>query len=223
MAQCYLLYVSREKCYVGGMKKTLVTLAAFTLGITGIAAPSQAAPAPVSFTLNFVGVPCEGCTVTWQNGVDVDDQGGGPQETIKNGSVTFTSDQGSMAPGSFSINNPKFGFIDAATIIVMRYKGKAVGSQVTRKKAVAAKRASSCWVGYNPVSNGGTDSPTENSMTIRLSTVKDKDMSGKTTKSILSWARPTATVKGQLMEKPSSKFLSASKGRILVNGDLACG
>ena len=102
-------------------------------------------------------------------------------------------------------------------------KGKAVGSQVTRKKAVAAKRASSCWVGYNPVSNGGTDSPTENSMTIRLSTVKDKDMSGKTTKSILSWARPMATVKGQLMEKPSSKFLSASKGRILVNGDLACG
>ena len=202
------LYILPGKGYVKNMKKLVVASAAFTLGLTGIVAPSQAAPAPVSFTLNFVGVSCEGCTV---NG-----------ETIKNGSVTFTSDTGSIPPGSFNINNPKFGDIDAATIIVMRYKGKAVGSKVTRKKAVAAKRASSCWAGYNPVSNGGTDSPTENSMTIRLSTVKDKDMSGKATKSIVSWAKPTASVKGQLMEKPSSKFLRADKGRILINGDLAC-
>jgi len=191
------------------MNKLLVASAAFTLGLTGIVAPSQAAPAPVSFTLNFVGVSCEGCTV---NG-----------EKIKNGSVTFTSDTGSIPPGVFMISNPKFGFMDANTVIVMQYKGKAVGSKMSRKEAVAAKRASSCWVGFNPVSNGGTDSPTENSMTIRLSTVKDKDMSGKTTKSILSWAKPTATVKGQLMEKPSSKFLPADKGRIMINGDLACG
>ena len=132
------------------------------------------------------------------------------------------SDKGSMAPGYFIIDDPKFGFMDTATVIVMRYNGTAVGSKVTRKEAVAAKRASSCWVGYNPVSNGGTDSPTENSMTIRLSIVKDK-FAGKATKTILSWAQPTVSVKGQLMEKPSSKFLSANKGRILVNGDLACG
>jgi hypothetical protein len=45
------------------MKKLLVTLAAFMLGLTGVVSPSQAAPAPVSFTVNFVGVPCEECTV----------------------------------------------------------------------------------------------------------------------------------------------------------------
>lgn len=93
---------------------------------------------------------------------------------------------------------------------------------MTRKDAVKAKRASSCWVGYNLVSNGGTDSPTENSMTIRLSIVKDK-FGGKATKTILSWAQPTASVKGQLMEKPSQKFVRADKGRVFIHGDLACG
>ena len=197
-----------RKSYPEIMKKLLVILAAFMLGVTGVVSPIQAAPAPVSFTFNFVGVPCEGCTV------------GG--EEIKNGAVTFTSDTGSIPPGAFTISNPKFGFMDANTVIVMRYKGKAVGSKVTRKQAVAAKRASSCWVGYNPVSNGGTDSPTENSMTIRLIIVKDK-FAGKTTKTILSWAQPTASVKGQLMEKPSSKYLPVDKGRVFINGDLACG
>ena len=120
----------------------------------------------MSFTLNFDGVPCEGCTVRWENLVDVDGQGFGPKEKIKNGSVTM-SDKGSMAPGYFISDNPKFGFMDAATVIVMRYNGTAVGSKVTRKEAVAAKRASSCWVGYNPASNGGAGSSTENSMTIR--------------------------------------------------------
>ena len=197
-----------RKGYREIMKFPLVILAAFMLGVTGVVSPTQAAPAPVSFTFNFVGFPCEGCIV------------GG--EKIKNGAVTFTSDTGSFPPGAFTITNPKFGFMDANTVIVMRYKGKTVGSKVTRKQAVAAKRASSCWVGYNPVSSGGTDSPTENSMTIRLSMVKDK-FGGKATKTILSWAQPTASVKGQLMEKPSSKYVPVDKGRVFINGDLACG
>ena len=98
-----------------GMKKTSVTLAALMLGVTGVVSPSQAAPTPVSFTFNFVGVPCEGCTV------------GG--EEIKNGAVTFTSDTGSIPPGALTISNPKHGFMDANTVIVMRYKDKAVGSK----------------------------------------------------------------------------------------------
>ena len=97
------------------MKKTSVTLVALMLGLTGVVSPSQAAPTPVSFTFNFVGVPCEGCTV------------GG--EEIKNGAVTFTSDTGSIPPGALTISNPKHGFMDANTVIVMRYKGKAVGSK----------------------------------------------------------------------------------------------
>ena len=112
--------------------------------------------------------------------------------------------------------------MDAITVIVMQYKGKAVGSKVTGKQAVAAKRTSLCWVGYNPVSNGGNDSLTENSMTIRLSIVKDK-FAGKATKTILSWPQPTASVKGQIMEKSSSKYLPVDKGRGFINGDMACG
>ena len=138
--------------------------------------------------------------VRWENLVDVDDQGFDRKKKIKNGSVACTSDKGSMAPGYFFINNPKFGFMNAATVIVMRHHGTAVGSKVTRKGAVAAKRASSCWVGYNPVSNGGIDPLTENSMTIRLSTVNDKDVKGKKTRTIHSLAQPTASAKGQLTE-----------------------
>jgi hypothetical protein len=58
--------------------------------------------------------------------------------------VTVTSDTGSIPPGAFTINNSKFGFMDAITVIVMQYKGKAVGSKVTGKQAVAAKRTSLC-------------------------------------------------------------------------------
>ena len=59
--------------------------------------------------------------------------------------------------------------------------------------------------------NRGTDSPTENSTTIRISIVKDKDVTGKKTNTILSWAKPKATLAGQFMEKPSLKLCEQIK------------
>jgi hypothetical protein len=53
--------------------------------------------------------------------------------------------------------------------------------------------------------------------------VNDEDVKGKKTKTILSWAQPTASVKGQIMEKSSSKYLPVDKGRVFINGDIACG
>ena len=74
-----------------------------------------------------------------------------------------------------------------------------------RKKAKANKRASACW--------SGTDQSAL-ALKIRLSTVKDKDMSGKSTKSLLSWAQPTIAA--------SAGFMKTSKGRIVINGDINC-
>jgi hypothetical protein len=64
-----------------------------------------------SITFNFVGVNCEGCIVATQ---DVD------SITIKNDTAVFNIATADTAGTYFSIDNPKFGFIDAATMIVMQ-------------------------------------------------------------------------------------------------------
>ena len=88
---------------------------------------------------------------------------------------------------------------------VMQYRGAQKGDVVAREKAKANKRASACW--------SGTDQSAV-ALKIRLSTVKDKDMSGKSTKSLLSWAQPTIAA--------SAGFMKTSKGRIVINGDINC-
>ncbi len=178
------------KCF----KLTLTSCFAFSL--IAIAPSAQAATPMTSVTLNFVGVNCEGCTVSTPAGDSV---------TIKSDTAIFKIATADTAGTYFSVNNPKFGFIDAATIIVMQYRGAQEGDVVARKKAKANKRASACW--------SGTDQSSV-AIKIRLSTVKDKDMSGKSTKSLLSWAQPTVAASGG--------HLKTTKGRILINGDINC-
>jgi hypothetical protein len=180
-------------------KLSLALASACALSSLGMIAPVYGAE---SATLNvkFVGSDCEGCEVSYSSLPD-----DAPQVKIKNNAATFDFPEGTIDPGYFIISNPKFGFIDAATVTVMQYKGKSAGQKVLRKQAKSAKRARVCWEGSQSVTD---------SITIRLSMVKDKDVSGKTTQSILSWARPTQDAVG-----PYSR---TSKGRVLINGDVDC-
>ncbi len=183
------------------MKFLKVTLTSgFVFALLAIAPSAQAADPMTNVTLNFVGVNCEGCTVSTPAGETVVDMA-----TIKNGTAILKIATADTAGIYFSINNPKFGDLDAATIIVMQYRGTQEGDVVTRKEAKANKRASACW--------SGTDQ-SDVAIKIRLSTVKDKDMSGKSTKSLLSWAQPTLAASGG--------FMKTNKGRILINGDITC-
>ena len=94
-----------------------------------------------STTLNvkFVGSDCEGCEVSYSSLPD-----DAPPVNIKNNAATFDFPEGTIDPGYFIISNPKFGFIDAATVTVMQYKGKSAGQKVLRKQAKSAKRSFEC-------------------------------------------------------------------------------
>ena len=76
--------------------------AAVVLGFIGFAPPTSAAP-NAEVTLNFVGLNCQGCTITYAPDSDAT----GTTVTIKNGSATFTSDSGPLQPGYFSIDGDK--------------------------------------------------------------------------------------------------------------------
>jgi hypothetical protein len=179
---------------------TLISAAALAIGLLSVGPSAHAANADAELTLNFVGVACEGCTVTYQP-ANADSQ----MEKIKNDSVTFTSANGPLQAGYFLIDNPKFADLGAATAISLQYKGKIPGQKISRTRAIDSKRASVCWA--------GTDS--QNSLRVRLSTVKDTALTGKSTKAILAWAQPTPTgAKGPT--------LRTNKGRVMANGDLGC-
>ena len=178
----------------------LISAAALAIGLLSIAPSAHAANADAELTLNFVGVACEGCTVTYQP-ANADSQ----MEKIKNDSVTFTSANGPLQAGYFLIDNPKFADLGAATAISLQYKGKIPGQKISRARAIDSKRASVCWA--------GTDS--QNSLRVRLSTVKDTALTGKSTKAILAWAQPTPT-------GATGPTLRSNKGRVMANGDLGC-
>ena len=179
---------------------TLISAAALAVGLLSVGPSAHAANADAELTLNFVGVACEGCTVTYQP-ANADSQ----MEKIKNDSVTFSSANGPMQAGYFLIDNPKFANLGAATAISLQYKGKIPGQKISRARAIDSKRASVCWA--------GTDS--QNSLRVRLSTVKDTALTGKSTKAILAWAQPTPTG----ATGPTSR---TNKGRVMFNGGIGC-
>ena len=179
---------------------TLISAATLAIGLLSVGPSAHAANADAELTLNFVGVACEGCTVTYQP-ANADSQ----MEKIKNDSVTFSSANGPLQAGYFLIDNPKFANLGAATAISLQYKGKIPGQKISRTGAIDSKRASVCWA--------GTDS--QNSLRVRLSTVKDTALTGKSTKAILAWAQPTPTG----ATGPTSR---TNKGRVMFNGDIGC-
>lgn len=190
-------------CSTANVKKLIVAAASvFALSSFGIGTPAYGADS-LTLTVNFVGYDCEGCTVSYSGLPDATSTA-----KIKNDKASFDFPGGTINPGYFIISNPKFGFIDAATVTVTQYKGKTAGQKVSRKRAKNAKRARVCWEAE------GSSMAEEWNLTIRLSTVKDKDVSGKPTRSILSWTQPTQSAAGP--------YERTSKGRVLINGDIDC-
>jgi hypothetical protein len=181
----------------------VVVSSAVVLGLFGFAPLASAAP-KAEVTLNFVGLNCEGCTVTY-----TPDSGIGtfPPATIKNGSATFTAQSGALAPGYFAIDGDKFANLNAETTISFMYKGTKSGSTVSRSQAVKSKKVFPCWA--------GTDSTEE--FTVRVGTVVDKSALGKNKSAVIAWVQPTPA-----SADVSGTSYSANKGRFILNGDIKC-
>ena len=176
--------------------------AAVVLGFIGFAPPASAAPS-AEVTLNFVGLNCEGCTVTYTP----DSGATGQPATIKNGSATFTSESGKLAPGYFAIDGDRFANLNAETTISFLYKGTKSGSTVSRSQALSAKKVFPCWA--------GTDATAE--FTVRVRTVVDGSAIGKNKRAVLAWVQPTPA-----LADVSGTSYAADKGRFSLNGDITC-
>jgi hypothetical protein len=176
--------------------------AAVAVGLVAFA-PLASADTQAEVTLKFVGVDCEGCTITYAP----DSGGTGMQATIANGSATFTSDSGALGPGYFSIDGDKFANLNARTTISFMYKGAKSGSTVTRSQAVTSKRVFPCWA--------GTDTTEE--FTVRVSTVVDRNALGKNKRAVIAWVQPTPA-SGDV----SGASYAADRGRFILNGDINC-
>jgi hypothetical protein len=153
--------------------------------------------------LNFVGLNCEGCTVTYTP----DSGATGQPATIKNGSATFTSESGPLEPGYFSIDGDRFANLNARTTISFRYKGAKSGSTVTRSEAIGAKKVVPCW--------SGTDATAE--FTVRVGTVTDRNALGKNKRAVIAWVQPTPAA-----TDVSGSSYPADRGRFILNGDITC-
>jgi hypothetical protein len=176
--------------------------AAVAVGLFALA-PLASADTQAEVTINFVGINCEGCTITYAP----DSGAEGMPATIKNGSATFTSESGALGPGYFSIDGDQFANLNARTTISFIYKGTKSGSTVTRSQAITSKRVFPCWA--------GTDATEE--FTVRLSTVVDRNALGKNKRAVIAWVQPT----------PASADVSgtsyvADRGRFILNGDINC-
>jgi hypothetical protein len=176
--------------------------AAVVLGFIGFAPPASAAPS-AEVTLNFVGLNCEGCTVTYTP----DSGATGPPATIKNGSATFTSESGKLAPGYFAIDGDRFANLNAETTISFLYKGTKSGSTVSRSQALSAKKVFPCWA--------GTDATAE--FTVRVGTVTDRNALGKNKRAVIAWVQPTPAA-----TDVSGSSYPADRGRFILNGDITC-
>jgi hypothetical protein len=176
--------------------------AAVVLGFIGFAPPASAAPS-AEVTLNFVGLNCEGCTVTYTP----DSGATGQPATIKNGSATFTSESGKLAPGYFAIDGDRFANLNAETTISFLYKGTKSGSTVSRSQALSAKKVFPCWA--------GTDATAE--FTVRVGTVTDRNALGKNKRAVIAWVQPTPAA-----TDVSGTSYPADRGRFILNGDITC-
>jgi hypothetical protein len=176
--------------------------AAVVLGFIGFAPPASAAPS-AEVTLNFVGLNCEGCTVTYTP----DSGATGQPATIKNGSATFTSESGKLAPGYFAIDGDRFANLNAETTISFLYKGTKSGSTVSRSQALSAKKVFPCWA--------GTDATAE--FTVRVGTVTDRNALGKNKRAVIAWVQPTPAA-----TDVSGTSYPSDRGRFILNGDITC-
>ena len=176
--------------------------AAVVLGLIGFAPPASAA-SNAEVTLNFVGINCEGCTITYAP----DSNATGTTVTIKNGSATFTSESGPLQPGYFSIDGDRFANLNARTTISFRYKGAKSGSTVSRSEAITSKRVFPCW--------SGTDATAE--FTVRVGTVTDRNALGKNKRAVIAWVQPTPA-----SADVSGISYAADRGRFILNGDITC-
>jgi aminopeptidase N len=176
--------------------------AAVVLGFIGFAPSASAAPS-AEVTLNFVGLNCEGCTVTYTP----DSGATGQPATIKNGSATFTSESGKLAPGYFAIDGDRFANLNAETTISFLYKGTKSGSTVSRSQALSAKKVFPCWA--------GTDATAE--FTVRVGTVTDRNALGKNKRAVIAWVQPTPAA-----TDVSGTSYPADRGRFILNGDITC-
>jgi len=176
--------------------------AAVVLGFVGFAPSASAAP-NAEVTLNFVGLNCEGCTVTYTP----DSGATGQPTTIKNGSATFTAASGSLAPGYFAIDGDQFANLNAETTISFRYRGTKSGATVSRSQALKSNKVFPCWA--------GTDATAE--FTVRVGTVIDGSALGKNKKAVIAWVQPTPA-----SADVSGASYATNKGRFILNGDIKC-
>ncbi len=176
--------------------------AAVVLGFVGFAPSASAAP-NAEVTLNFVGLNCEGCTVTYTP----DSGATGQPATIKNGSATFTAASGALAPGYFAIDGNQFANLNAETTISFMYKGTKPGSTVSRSQALKSNKVFPCWA--------GTDATAE--FTVRVGTVTDRNALGKNKRAVIAWVQPTPAT-----TDVSGTSYPADRGRFILNGDITC-
>lgn len=176
--------------------------AALVLGLFGLA-PLASAATNAEVTLNFVGINCEGCTITYTP----DSVTTGMPATIKNGSVTFTSESGTLAPGYFAIDGDRFANLNAVTTISFMYKGTKSGSTVSRSQAVKSNKVFPCWA--------GTDTTEE--FTVRVGTVVDRSALGKNKRAVIAWVQPTPA-----SADISGTSYATNRGRFILNGDIKC-
>ena len=176
--------------------------AAVAVGLFSFA-PLASANTQAEVTINFVGINCEGCTITYAP----DSNATGTTVTIKNGSATFTSESGPLQPGYFSIDGDQFANLNARTTISFRYKGAKSGSTVARSEAITSKRVFPCWA--------GTDTTEE--FTVRVGTVVDRNALGKNKRAVIAWVQPTPA-----SADVSGISYAANRGRFILNGDITC-
>ena len=176
--------------------------AALVLGLFGLA-PLASAATNAEVTLNFVGINCEGCTITYTP----DSVTTGMPATIKNGSVTFTSESGTLAPGYFAIDGDRVAHLNAVTTISFMYKGTKSGSTVSRSQAVKSNKVFPCWA--------GTDTTEE--FTVRVGTVVDRSALGKNKRAVIAWVQPTPA-----SADISGTSYATNRGRFILNGDIKC-
>jgi len=176
--------------------------ATFVVGLFAFA-PLASADTQAEVTINFVGINCEGCTITYAP----DSGAEGMPATITNGSATFTSASGALGPGYFSIDGDQFANLNARTTISFLYKGAKPGSTVSRSQAVTSKRVFPCWA--------GTDTTEE--FTVRVGTVVDRSALGKNKRAVIAWVQPTPA-----SADVSGSSYAAIRGRFILNGDINC-
>jgi len=176
--------------------------ATFVVGLFAFA-PLASADTQAEVTFNFVGINCEGCTITYAP----DSGAEGMPATITNGSATFTSASGALGPGYFSIDGDQFANLNARTTISFLYKGAKPGSTVSRSQAVTSKRVFPCWA--------GTDTTEE--FTVRVGTVVDRSALGKNKRAVIAWVQPTPA-----SADVSGSSYAANRGRFILNGDINC-